>query len=259
MNEYQEIRDILKRVSLAHEQHAKEMEKIRESQKKNSEEHAKDMKELRQIQKETDRIVKEIAEELKETDRIVKETAEQLKENSQEFAKEMKELRAFQKETAEQLKETDRIVRQISKDFGGFSNNAARETEEFFSKAIEKKELKIKKVQFDWMGTNVVRKSSRKGGREIEIDILLLNSQVLSLVEVKSTLHQNDVKNFLEKQIPLFRSCFPEHRDKKIIGMVAGKVVNAEARELAHKAGLTILTPKGGELLIDDSCQRELN
>ena len=187
MSEYQEIRDILKRVSLAHDQHAKEI----------------------------------------------------------------KEIRKIQKETA-------RVVEKTSKNFNGFINNSSRETEEFFSKAIKRNNLKIGESQFDWMRTNI-SSNSKKGHTIIEIDILLLNSQLLAVVEVKTTLHQNDVKNFLEKQIPLFRACFPEHRDKKIIGMVAGKVVNADARELAHKAGFTILTPEGGNLIIDDSCQRVLD
>ena len=209
MSEYQEIRDILKRVSLAHEEHAKEMKEF-----------AAGMKELRESQK--------------------------------EFDKGMKELRESQKETA-------RIVEKTSKNFNGFINNSSRETEEFFYQAIQKNKLKIAGYDFDSIDLNVCREAHKRGHRSIEIDILLLNSQVLAVVEVKTTLHQNDVKNFLEKQIPLFRACFPEHRDKKIIGMVAGKVVNADARELAHKAGFTILTLADGNLIIDDSCQRVLD
>ena len=201
----------------------------------------------------------EIKDILRENAIGMQELRESQKKNSEEFAEGMKDLRESQKKTDKQIEKTDKQVRRISRDFGGFINNSARETEEFFYKAIKKNNLKIAGNKFDSIYLNVFSNAHKKGHREMEIDILLLNSQVLAVVEVKTTLHQNDVKNFLEKQIPLFRACFPEHRDKKIIGMVAGKVVNDDARELAHKAGFTILTPEDGNLIVDDSCQRVLD
>lgn len=196
-----------------------------------------DYQQMRDILKETDVILKRHTIKMEELRKSQKETSDQLKE------------------TSDQLKETDRIVRQISRDFGGFTTNSSRETEDLFYKAIEKNDMKIGNYQFDYLEPNVIRKRKSK---QIEIDLLLVNSIVIGLVEIKSTLHLNDIINHHDKWIPLFRSLFPEYRNIAIIGMVGGRLVNSDAVKAAHDYGFTILTPDGGELVIDDSCQKKI-
>ena len=176
-----------------------------------------------------------------------------LKENaleSEKFRKGMKELRASQKETNEQIKK-------ISKYFGGFINNAARETEEFFLRSLKKNNLRIGGYQFDFADPNARRQSKKKG--EVEIDILLLNTEVLGLLELKTTLHRSDVEEHFKRRLPQFRSLFSEYRDKRIIGLVGGMTVNDDAREFAHQCGFIVLTPDGQDLIVDDQFKREFD
>ena len=142
------------------------------------------------------------------------------------------------------------------KEFGGFVSNAGRETEELFIKSIEKNDLKIGDYQFDFLRPNVSARSKSIG--EVEVDLLLLNTDILGLLEVKSTLHKNDVQEHFEKRLPKFRELFPEYKDKQIIGMVGGKVVNADAVKLAHDCGFVVLTPKEQGLKVDDEYARVL-
>ena len=142
------------------------------------------------------------------------------------------------------------------KEFGGFVSNAGRETEELFIKSIEKNDLKIGDYQFDFLRPNVSARSKSIG--EVEVDLLLLNTDILGLLEVKSTLHKNDVQEHFEKRLPKFRELFPEYKDKQIIGMVGGKVINTDAVKLAHDCGFVVLTPKEQGLKVDDEYARVL-
>ena len=156
----------------------------------------------------------------------------------------------------EELKESQEKTDETISKFNGFVTNTGRETEELFIKSIEKNNLKVGQYQFDFLDPNAKRQSNKKG--EVEIDLLLLNTNSVGVLEVKSILHRNDVQEHFEKRLPKFKELFPEHRDKKMIGMVAGKVVNAEAVKLAHDHGFVVVTPEGHGLKVDDEYARTI-
>jgi len=80
----------------------------------------------------------------------------------------------------------------------------------------------------------------RRGGEELEIDLLLVNSDALVVV-VKSTLRVDDVRKFLEdlKRFPEF---FPEYRGYRRFGAVAALGINESADRYAYRQGLFVLT-----------------
>ena len=79
----------------------------------------------------------------------------------------------------------------------------------------------------------------RRGGEELEIDLLLVNGD--ALVVVKSTLRVDDVRKFLEdlKRFPEF---FPEYRGYRRFGTVAALGINESADRYAYRQGLFVLT-----------------
>ena len=200
------------------------------------------LKENAKWQTETAKIVRENAHRQAETDRIVRENDNRERERAVRMDKE--------------LAETWRMINQFHKDFGGFTTNAGRETEEIFAKSIEKNNFKVGQYQFNFLDINARRRQSKKS--EVEIDLLLSNTKVVGVLEVKSALRASDVEDHFKKRLPNFRKFFPEYKDKKIIGLVAGKVIDEDALNLAHDYGFVVLTTEGQEIKIDDEYAREL-
>ena len=81
----------------------------------------------------------------------------------------------------------------------------------------------------------------RRGGEEMEIDLLLVNGDALVVVEVKSTLRVDDVRTLL-KDLERFPNFFPEYRGYCRFGAVAALVTNESADRYAYCQGLFVLT-----------------
>jgi len=88
------------------------------------------------------------------------------------------------------------------------------------------------------------RVRAHKNGRAMEIDLLVSNEEYAVLVEAKSTLGVDDVKDHLHR-LEDFKSLFPEYRDKKIFGAVAGIVIEQGADRFAYRKGLFVLGQSG--------------
>jgi hypothetical protein len=89
----------------------------------------------------------------------------------------------------------------------------------------------------------------RKDCAETEIDILGISDEYAVLVEVKSTLSPDDVKECIEK-LKEFRRFFPEYADRKVVGAVAGIVIESGADRFAYRQGLFVIVQKGENVTI---------
>ena len=86
-------------------------------------------------------------------------------------------------------------------------------------------------------------------GRTMEIDILVVNEGYVVLVEVKSTLKVDDVRDHLER-LSQFREFFPEYADKQILGAMAGIVIEEQADRFAYREGLFVIGQAGDTVRI---------
>ncbi len=82
---------------------------------------------------------------------------------------------------------------------------------------------------------------SRKGGREMEIDLLLEDTDTLVVVEVKTTLKVQDVRDFLE-DLAEFPRFFPKYDAYRRFGAVAALTTEEESHLFAYRQGLFVLT-----------------
>ena len=90
-------------------------------------------------------------------------------------------------------------------------------------------------------------------GRGMEIDILVVNEGYVVLVEVKSTLKVDDVREHLER-LGQFREFFPEYADRQILGAVAGIVIEEQADRFAYREGLFVIGQVGDSVrILNDS------
>jgi hypothetical protein len=175
--------------------------------------------ELTAAQKETDRQLKEVSQQQKETELLLKEVSQQQKENAQQ-----------QKKTDKQLKELGKQIGGLGAKFGSFTEGLALPSMET-----------ILRQQF---GMEVISPSVRvsKEGQHLEIDVLAYTNGELNtayIVEVKSHARQEDITQ-LKSILQRFRRFFPEHKDKKLYGILAAVDLSPELREKILQEGLYV-------------------
>jgi hypothetical protein len=182
--------------------------------------------ELATAQKETDK-------QLKETDLLLKEVSQQQKENAQQ----LKETDRQQKENAQQQKKTDKQLKELGQQIGGLGAKFGSFTEGLALPSMEK----ILRQRF---GMEVVSPSVRvsKDGKHLEIDVLAYTNGELNtayIVEVKSHAREESITQ-LKSILQRFRSFFPEHKDKKLYGILASVDLSNELREKILQEGFYV-------------------
>ena len=81
------------------------------------------------------------------------------------------------------------------------------------------------------------RAKSDTGETTHEFDIIVKNTTEVVVVEVKTTLEVEDVKEFIEN-LEQFKEIFPEYSEKKVYGAVAYLTANAKSDKFAMKQKL---------------------
>ena len=175
--------------------------------------------ELTAAQKETDKQLKEVSQQQKETELLLKEVSQQQKENAQQ-----------QKETDKQLKELGKQIGGLGAKFGSFTEGLALPSMET-----------ILRQRF---GMEVISPSVRasKEGQHLEIDVLAYTNGELNtayIVEVKSHAREDSITQ-LKSILQRFRRFFPEHKDKKLYGILAAVDLSPELREKILQEGLYV-------------------
>ena len=138
--------------------------------------------------------------------------------------------------------------------YGGYVDNDSRNTENFFIEGLWQQDLVVGDIKFDDLIANSQRREKKIVA--IELDGLLINGTTVGILEVKSTLHVKDVERVRDKRIHRFRDYYPEHQDKKLAVIVAGKLINPDAAELARELGYILLKPSHQGISVDASCYR---
>ncbi|GAL92660.1 MULTISPECIES: DUF3782 domain-containing protein [Microcystis] len=186
------------------------------------------------------RLLAELTTAQKETDRQLKETDRQLKEVSQQQKETellLKEVSQQQKENAQQQKETDKQLKELGKQIGGLAAKFGSFTEGLALPSMET----ILGQQF---GMEVISPSVRvsKEGQHIEIDVLAYTNGELNtayIVEVKSHAKEDSITQ-LKSILQRFRRFFPEHKDKKLYGILAAVDLSPELREKILQEGFYV-------------------
>lgn len=154
--------------------------------------------------------------------------------------------------TEAQIAKTERQVEKTNQTVERFIGNYSYRAEQFFIKAIKKQALKIGDFQFDELYPNFTKQSRHSG---IEIDALLVNSRVVAIVEIKTTLHPNDIERMSDK-IKRFRQQCPNYNELKLLVVVAGETVYQESKEKALEEGYVVLESDHEKMKMDLSSHR---
>lgn len=140
-------------------------------------------------------------------------------------------------ETDRRMKETDRKIDRLGGRLGEFVEGLVAPA--------------CKSLFLQW-GIPVHQVSRRveadlPGGRHMEIDLFVVNGDAVALVEVKSKLTVEDVREHLER-LAQFKSFFPRYDDCRTFGAVAGMVIEENVRRFAIHQGLFVIEQAGETL-----------
>jgi len=154
-----------------------------------------------------------------------------------ELATAQKETDLLLKEVSQQQKATDRQIKELGKQIGGLGAKFGSFTEGLALPSMET----ILGQQF---GMEVISPSVRvsKGGQHMEIDVLAYANGELNtayIVEVKSHAREDSITQ-LKSILQRFRNFFPEHKDKRLYGILASVDLSNELREKILQEGLYV-------------------
>jgi Holliday junction resolvase-like predicted endonuclease len=171
----------------------------------------------------------------------------------EEFLAGMQEIRESYKEIAESQKETDRIVKESRQDFDRQTKEFNRRFGDFTNRFGEMVEYmvapnlrtKFKEIGLNFMKANPADIADEENEIYLEIDVLLENTKKAMLVEVKSKLKTEDVKDHI-KRLKKMRVYANLHEDKRVfLGAVAGVVMTPLTKKYALEQGLYVVEPSG--------------
>ncbi|KPA14834.1 hypothetical protein MHK_004962 [Candidatus Magnetomorum sp. HK-1] len=157
----------------------------------------------------------------------------------------LQELIEAGKETDKRMNKTDQKIDKLQKLIGGIGNSNGFVAEDLFYNSFSKM-MSIGNMKFEYIDRNVERKHK---GIEDEFDIVLTNSEIIVIVEVKYNFYPNDVEKVLTK-IQNYKALFPLYKNYKFIGAIAGLTIQKETIYKAKKYGFFVVTQEGNDLKI---------
>ena len=168
---------------------------------------------------------------------------------SDEIWKILKEVSSNQKETSEQMKETDKRMKETDKRLKKAENLFTTQWGRLMESLVEGDLIPIlneKGIEIAHTSTNV---KQRGRGDNFEYDIIAVNGQEAVVVEVKTTLRVNSVKDFL-KNLRKFTTRMPHYKNKTIYGAVAWLRAEEESDIYAERLGLFVIRATGSSASI---------
>jgi hypothetical protein len=139
----------------------------------------------------------------------------------------------------------EQIAAQTSKEVSALSSRWGRFIENFVEPGV----VALFQSRGIAVTQTLTRLRNRQQGKAMEIDILVTNSDVAILVEVKSQLKREDIIEFIEK-IPKFKDSFPAYKNYRIHGAVAGIEFEENSDRYAYQKGLFVIKQSGETVIL---------
>ncbi len=161
-------------------------------------------------------------------------------------------LKEQSQETDRQIKQLSQEVRQVNQEIGNLGGKWGRFVENMVAPACETLFLK-RGIPVHQVSQRVKKKLN---GQNLEIDVLVTNENHFLVVEVKSSVKVDDVRELID-DLGEFSQFFPEYNQKQLYGAVAGIEIEEGADKYAYRQGLFVLAQAGENVTIlnDDNFQ----
>jgi hypothetical protein len=175
------------------------------------------------------------------TDQELKDLVASLAVGQAKADQKMAELAAAQSEAQTEVKETSRVLKEIGRRMGAMASNQGDVAEEFFFNTLLDKP-EIGGIRFDRVVKNMG--AGKPGSKQAEFDVVLHNGSSMAIVEVKYKVHPNDLEQ-VRQHMQAYRELFPEYKDYKLYGGIAGFSVPQDVVDQALEQGMFVLKRKG--------------
>ena len=153
--------------------------------------------------------------------------------NTQEIERGFQEIWKLFAETDRKFKETDKRIGDITGKWSRFVEGLVAPAAE---RLFQERGIHVERVY--------QRVKAHKNGAGLEVDILAVNEEYAVLIEAKSTLGVDDVRDHRDR-LKTFKMFFPEYADRKVVGAVAGIVIEEEADTCAYRQGFFVIAQSG--------------
>ena len=169
-------------------------------------------------------------------------TLDRIAEKQEKATLDMEKIRKRQKQTDRQMKQTDRQMKKLA---GLFTSQWGKLMESL----VEGDLVPLLQARGISVQSTHPRVRGRRNGEHYEFDILAGNGEEMVVVEVKTTLKADDVKQFLEK-LNKFTEYEPVYRGKQVYGAVAYLRVEQDSELYAERQGLYVIRATGNSASI---------
>ncbi len=193
---------------------------------------------LRDLVAETSRVAAENSRAIAENNRAIRQMREESDRRWQESQRQWQESR---EEIIASRRETDRLITDLNRRFGEIGNALGLYTESMFQPSL-------KRVLRQRFGMTIITSPQKFhiDGDDYEVDLVGhagAASDEVYLAEIKSQLREDGIHQILE-HLGRFPRAFPEHRGKKLFGILAAVTIPENLRSQALKQGLYLATVK---------------
>ncbi|OBU78094.1 hypothetical protein [Cylindrospermopsis raciborskii] len=202
---------------------------------------------LREQSQETERLLREQSQE---TERLLREQSQEterfLREQSQETDRKFQETERLLRE---QSQETERLLREESKRVNNQIGQLGNRLGEFVESQVRPAAVKLfqeRGIAVKEIASNTYIQTGKEG---LEIDLLVINSSDIILIEAKSKVSEDDVNEHLER-LSKFKRFFPRYESYRVLGAVAGMVIPLDVSRYAYRKGLFVIGQSGDNLVI---------
>jgi len=162
----------------------------------------------------------------------LKELFAQVAQAQAQAAQAQAQVAQAQAQVAQAQAETNKQIDRVDKQLGDLGNKWGTFTEGLAFPSI----ARLLDEHFDIPSAHL-RVRKKLNGHTIELDVLGYSDETACVVEVKSHLREDGVKQILDT-LAKFPKFFPEHSDKRLYGMIAAVDFPEAIKDRVKKAGL---------------------
>lgn len=147
-----------------------------------------------------------------------------------------------QAENERQQAKTDRLLRKLARQVGGQGNRWGKIVESLV-------EGDLCALLTEFIGIEIVDISRRVEVRDVEIDLVAVNTDTVVVVEVKTTLEHEHIDKFISTKLSRFTELRPHYKGSRVYGVIAFVKVDNNAKEVIDYAisqGLIVIKAMRG-------------
>ncbi len=198
------------------------------------------------------KLFQESERQRQETERILRESLERSQARFEQRMAESKaeaDRRAAEADrlAAEAKAEADQSMKELKRAVAGLTSRWGQFVENLVVPGV----LRIFQERGIAVQEVYQRVRSARGGRNLEVDILAIDDDVAVIVEVKSRLTQNDIRQILNT-LSQFKTAFPHYASYQLLGAVAAIEIDGDVDTYAYNQGLFVIVQAGDSIQISN-------